>query len=159
MKNNLVLFGIMFIAIITVIYSNIDKTAALTDNAVARVDTVYMDNLEVLTKDTGNAYLRDGNLSYDVNFTKPGEKFTFSFDIVNPLNYDMYIRKLKVTGLDNISYLTYSVKDSNGNTLTNHDQISKNNKKRVFITIDYSEDYIPLEDTVIDLGLDINISM
>jgi hypothetical protein len=159
MKNNILLFASIFLIIITVIYSNIDKTVALSDSNTSSINTIYMDNLKVLTKDTGNAYLKNGNISYDVNFNKPGEKFTFSFDIVNPLSNDMYIRKLKVTGIDNISFLSYYVKDINGSNIKSNEIISKNNRKKVFITIDYSEDYLPLEDTVIDLGLDIDISM
>ena len=159
MKNNIVLFSVIFITIITILYSNIDKTVALSDSSVSSINTVYMDNVEVITKDTGNAYLQNGNITYDVNFNKPGEKFTFSFDIINPLNNNMYIRKLKVTGIDDVSFLSYYVKDIDGNSINKNDLINKNSRKKVFITIDYSEDYIPLEDTVIDLGLDIDISM
>ena len=159
MKNNIVLFSVIFIAIITILYSNIDKTVALSDSSVSSINTVYMDNVEVITKDTGNAYLQNGNITYDVNFNKPGEKFTFSFDIINPLNNNMYIRKLKVTGIDDVSFLSYYVKDIDGNSINKNDLINKYSRKKVFITIDYSEDYIPLEDTVIDLGLDIDISM
>ena len=159
MKNNIVLFSVIFITIITILYSNIDKTVALSDSSVSSINTVYMDNVEVITKDTGNAYLQNGNITYDVNFNKPGEKFTFSFDIINPLNNNMYIRKLKVTGIDDVSFLSYYVKDIDGNSINKNDLINKYSRKKVFITIDYSEDYIPLEDTVIDLGLDIDISM
>ena len=88
MKDNLILFSVLFMAIITIIYSNIDKTVALSDSSVSSINTVYMDNVEVITKDTGNAYLQNGNITYDVNFNKPGEKFTFSFDIINPLSND-----------------------------------------------------------------------
>ena len=156
----ILLYGVIIIIFIMFFCSKVDKVEVLSTSMAATMDNVYFDNLEVLTKDTGTASIKNSGITYDINFNKPGEKFMFSFDIVNPTSYNMFVRKLKVTGTDKISFLSYNIKDDKGNFIKKDDVITKRNLKKVYITIIYNDvDELPTEDVLIDLGLDINISM
>ena len=156
----ILIYGALIIIFITFFCSKVDKNEVLSTSMAATMDNIYIDNLEVITKNTGTASLKNGGITYDINFNKPGESFKFSFDIVNPTSYNMFIKKLKVTGTDNVDFLSYSIKDNKGNMIKKDDKIKKGFVKKIYITIDYNEvDKLPEEDVVIDLGLDINISM
>ena len=162
MKNRIIILGAIILFVITFIYSKIDKVSLLSSSNAYGMNNVYFDNLEVLSKDTGYAKLEGSNITYDIDFDKPGDTFKFSFDIINPTRNNMYINTLKVTGTDSINYLSYSVNYEDGKKVNIDDMINKETMKKVVITINYDDvdvSSLPNEDMIIDLGLEINISM
>lgn len=162
MKNKIIILGSIILFVITFIYSRIDKVSLLSNSNTYGMNNVYFDNLEVLSRDTGYAKLEGNNITYDIDFDKPGDVFKFSFDIINPTRNNMYINTLKVTGTDSINYLSYSINYEDGRKVNIDDMINRETMKKVIITINYDDvdiSSLPNEDMIVDLGLEINISM
>ena len=122
-------------------FENLQKNASLTTSSVEIISEPSIS--------TGRTIIS----GFDANFAKPGDKVTYTFDIVNAGDLDAklynYVKSAPICEPSNsiCNSIVYTLKYTNGNEIKTSDTLKVNERKNVTMTIgiDNTATNIPTE--------------
>ncbi|CDA80531.1 unknown [Clostridium sp. CAG:594] len=144
---------LVVIAGLTVAFAALSTT--LNINGTAYLDAakwgIRFENLSIPTKIgsatiTGTAKIEETNSAsitgMNVSLSTPGDKVTYTVDLVNKGTINAKIDKIEKTALteEQQKYLTFKVTDKDGKEVSEGDILQKGETKKLIITIEFIKD-------------------
>lgn len=149
-------------------YSMINSTLGIEGNVVASKNNwdIHFDNItyadDSIKPEVSPSIVNETELNYNVSLERPGDKLSFTFDIVNNGSLDGIIDKIDFTSLtdDQKKYINYEITYENGNQIQLKDILRKEEIKKVKVLLEYkdkrSNDEYPEENIELPLKIFIN---
>ncbi len=164
---------LVVIAGLTVAFAALSTT--LNINGTAYLDAakwgIRFENLSIPTKIgsatiTGTAKIEETNSAsitgMNVSLSTPGDKVTYTVDLVNKGTINAKIDKIEKTALteEQQKYLTFKVTDKDGKEVSEGDILQKGETKKLIITIEFIKDLtkedLPTSTSTISLSYKLN---
>ncbi len=174
-KTKILIISILLVIIMGLTVAFAALSAKLSINGTAYLDAakwgIKFKNLSepVKTGDasiTGTAKIEESKSAeingINVSLSTPGDKVTYTVDLVNEGTIDAKIEKIEKTELtsEQQKYLTFKVTDKNGKEISEGDILSKGETRNLTITIEFIKDLtkedLPTSTSTISLSYKLN---
>jgi len=165
-KDILIAILIMGVISMTIVYANFTRRLQIVN--IASVNNTNWDiHFENLVKKTSTAEIKsEPTISngetiisgLDVSFTKPGDQVTYTFDIYNAGDLDAklynYFKSIPKCEPSNsiCEKVIYTLKYSNGNTISNSDTLKVGERKNVTMTLKLDDSVTSMPSQKIDIN-------